>query len=98
MSATWSRGRPPAGAAALKAAFCSPKKSPKMNTASTTAIATTPHFSQRSGAPPASRRPAVTTEPTISASRAARPSASSGAARAAASSGSTARASQGRAP
>ena len=34
MSATWSRGRPAAGTAALKAAFCSPKKSPKMNTAS----------------------------------------------------------------
>ena len=69
-----------------------------MNTASITAIATTPAFRKRSGVPPASSLPTVTHDPTISSSLATRPSGSSGAARAAARSGRTATASQGRAP
>ena len=78
MCATWSRGRPAAGTAALKVAFCSPKKSPKMKTESTTVIATTPTLRTESGVAPASSRPTVTHEPTISASLAARPSGPSG--------------------
>ena len=74
MSATCSRGRSAAGAAALNCAFWSPKKSPKMNTASIVAIATTPTFRSVSGAAPASSRPTVTHEPTIRASLLSRPS------------------------
>src|SRR5215218_2522437 len=69
-----------------------------MSTASIAAIATTPAFRNRSGAPPESSLPAVTHDPTISSSLDTRPDGSSGAARAAARSGTTARTSQGRAP
>src|SRR5215211_4538591 len=98
MSATCRRGSPAAGAAALKWAFCSSKNSPKMNTASMVAIATTPILRRRSGAAPASSRPRVTHEPTIMSSLAACPSESSGSANAAASRGTVRSANQGRAP
>ncbi len=59
-------GRPAPGVAATSTAF-GPSSCPE-NTryASTAAIATMPTFSSESGAAPASRRPSVTADPTIS--------------------------------